>query len=157
MHRKCNAATGLGGSLGLIVLLALPASAEAESPSTPRLVVQSPVHAQNERHVHLPGIRLLDSALPPTRRTVAGATVLARLEISIEDLVEDVDLLYASDPTVADDWLRDFLASRIAPAPHGEKRHRTHAYVLLTLGDEMTLVDSIVALPQCCCGPDFCI
>lgn len=121
------------------------------------LIVQKPVHVMNERHVPEPAVAV-NSSLLPRGLWGNGEIVVARLEFSPEQRSEPVEILSTSGP-VNKPALRAMLARRVRPSFASDKTHRAAAYVVLKITDSIQVLDTVSALPQCCCGINeaFCV
>lgn len=118
------------------------------------LLVQEPVHVRNSRHVAKPRVRMARTGLPPSLRG-DGQLVVARLEFPPEGPADRVELLYSS-ASVDAALLEDLLRTRTGLVFASEKRHRAGAYVVLRLGRQLKVLQTLTVLPQCCCGETFC-
>lgn len=132
---------------------ALIAQDAAPAPGT-FLVVQEPIHVMNRRHVWKPEVRILSTGLAPSERG-SGQIIAARLELSAEEVVDRVQILYTSEP-LDESELERLVSHRLGLVFSSEKRHRTAVYVVFRLSDRFEVLSTHAALPQCCCGGSFC-
>lgn len=149
-------------SKGEVVLASSPefAVAVAEQavawPQDAALVVQEPVHAANDRWIPKPMVRIQGGiGLPPENRG-DGQLVLARLEFSPENVVDRWEVLYTSGSADVNE-IGELLKGKLGLVFSSEKTHRTAAYVVFRLTDRLEVLDTLTALPQCCCGETICI
>lgn len=118
------------------------------------LVIEGPVHPVNARHIRVPLVVWRDVAVdqysgPPTWAAV-------RLDIGGNRLVREVEVLAASSVFPAID-LAGLAQEGLDLAYFSEKEHRAFVYLALEARDgHLSLLDSDVILPLCCCTFQDC-
>ncbi len=118
------------------------------------LVVEAPVHPRNSRYIPTPSIRLLKAA---HATELPSGELVVRADFAQSGRLTELKLLQSTlrDAAPALQELR----RRLRVAYKTAKRHRVIAFLVVTTGDDLSLLSSQPVLPQCCCGTDepFCV
>lgn len=112
------------------------------------LVVEGVDHPRNSRHVPTPSVRL--------RGRFAGGSpgqeLVVRADFARRGNLVELQVIHSTEP-VAEELLAE-LRNRLMVVNQGPGRHRTVSFVILDLGDPVTIRSSQAILPLCCCYTD---
>jgi hypothetical protein len=122
--------------------------------STTVLVVEAGEHPHNRRFMPKPDVAPLD--LPVDWRGRSGAQELwFRAEVAKAGGVDQMLILDSSEPQ-GNSAIRSALTDHLALQYVDARRHRTVVFGRATVSPagRLTLQDTVVVVPQCCCGVD---
>lgn len=115
------------------------------------LVIEAPAHANNDRLIPLPKLQVADHRLPP--ETPTGRAIL-RLDLADDRSLSNVRVVQDATAGGLTATARNTIAEQLAFEFASEKTHRVIAFVAIEIGEEISMLDSVVFLPKCCgCNP----
>ena len=117
------------------------------------LLVALPPHEANSRKIEMPRLQVASGPLP---MKATPGKVLVRADFSDDHQLQGLQILHDSVGGVSRE-LALYLEKALSLQRFTDEEHRVVAFALLSVGDAVTVDDSIIFLPKCCCGAEFCV
>lgn len=128
------------------------ASGPPQEPTSLGVLIASPVHPRNSRHIPAPGIGLRNTRLPYQGE---GFRVAVRIDLGEDRVARDAQVLHALGQVPSELDLGREIASRLRVRYASARQHRVIVFAVADV-DRHGMVhmrDSQVVLPLCCCNP----
>ena len=117
------------------------------------LVVGMPPHEANSRRIPLPD---LEVAAIPVRPGTPVRKIFVRADFAEDTTLQALEILHDTSGGVPHELALQ-IEKALSLTPVHDEQHRVIAFALLSVGETLNLESSLLYLPKCCCGTEFCI